>query len=188
MTEYMRYRDFIVDLETTAAEDDTMRVLENRYLAETCDTWLSLVPGRDGGVALIRSRKNGKPPADAGATVKIDPTVMLTALAAALSTDQMMRLARSILAPRQIDPSDAVTFATGLQDLPTNPFGDDEDAAVCPPPATKPPSLDTALWKQIPHALRRDYIKRMAMGIRRGIHPDDTVSELLASETSRTYP
>ncbi|MBY5775939.1 hypothetical protein HFN59_02220 [Rhizobium leguminosarum] len=179
MTEYIRYRDFIVDLETAAAEDDTMRVLENRYLAETCDTWLSLVPGRDGGVALIRSRKNGKPPADAGATVKIDPTIMLTALAAALSTDQMMRLARSILAPGQIDPSDAVTCATGLQDLQANPFDDDAKEGARHTPGSKPPSLDIALWHRIPHAQRRDFIAKMAMGVRRGIHPDDTVSELL---------
>lgn len=65
MTMSMRYRDFIADLEADAAEDDMMRVLENRYLAETCDIWLSLVPGRDGGVALIRSRKLGKAPTDA---------------------------------------------------------------------------------------------------------------------------
>lgn len=29
MTEYMRYRTFIANLEADAAEDDTMRILEN---------------------------------------------------------------------------------------------------------------------------------------------------------------
>lgn len=153
-------------------------MVEDRHLAEKSDTWLSLKPARDGGVAFVRTRKN-VPPADSSVTVKIDPTVMRTALAAALSTNQMMRLARSILTPGQIDPLDVVAFATGLQDLPTNPFVDTEGSR--PEPIRKPPSLDIALWRRIPHALRRDYIKRMAMGLRRGVHPDDTVSELLAS-------
>lgn len=102
MTKYMRYRDFIADLEADAAEDDMMRVIENRYLAETCDTWLSLAPGRDGGVALIRSRKLGKAPTDAGVTIRISPTVMMTALAPALARSEMMELARLILKPGEV--------------------------------------------------------------------------------------
>ncbi|MEE9985190.1 hypothetical protein [Agrobacterium pusense] len=126
MTEYMRYRDFILDLELTAEDDDTMRVVGNRYIAETTDTWLSLMRGRDGGVAFVRSRKNGRAPADAGVTIKIDPTVMLTALAAVLAKDEMMRLARSILTPLQSDPFDidVAMFVEGLKNLPTYPFQD----------------------------------------------------------------
>jgi hypothetical protein len=179
MIEYMRYRDFITDLEITAAEDDTMRVVENRYLADTSDTWLSLVPGRDGGVAFVRSRKDGNAPADAGVTVKIDPTAMLTALAAALAKSEMMSLARSILTPGPIDTLDVVMFADGLKDLPTNPFEEASVEEARPAPVKKPPSLDISLWRRIPHAQRPDFIKKMAMGVRRGVHPDDTVSSIL---------
>ncbi|AVA21960.1 hypothetical protein [Rhizobium sp. NXC24] len=180
MTEYVRYRDFITYLEMTAAEDDTMRVLENRCLAETCGTWLSLVPGLDGGVAFVRSRKNGNAPLDAGVMVKIDPTVMITALAAALAKPEMMALARSILTPGQFNLCDVGLFSDGLKDLPMNPFQDDTVEGSRPTPTKKPPSLDIGLWRRIPHAQRRDFIVAMAAGLRRGLHPDDTVSSILS--------
>ena len=183
MTEYMRYRDFITDLELTAEDDDMLRVVENRYVAETTDTWLSILPGRDGGVAFVRTRKNGHAPADAGVTIRIDPTVMLTALAAVLAKDEMMRLARSILTPGKRDPfdMDVAMFAEGLKNLPTNPFQDDTVEGARPAPIKKPPSLDVTLWRRIPHADRRYYIRAMAVGLRRGVHPDDTVAELLTA-------
>lgn len=134
----------------------------------------------------MRSWKNGNAPADVGVTVKIDPTVMLTALAAVLAKFQMMSLARSILTPGQIDPLDVVMFADGLKDLPMNPFRDGTVPGVRPAPVRKPPSLEAALWRRIPHAQRPSFIKKMAMGLRRGVHPDDTVSELLTSAQSRT--
>lgn len=180
MTEYRRYRAFIANLEADAAEDDATRILENRYPAEKCDTWLSLVPGKDGGVALVRSRKHGKTPIDAGVTIRLEPTVMMTALAAALARPEMMDLARSILTGGDLDLYSVGMFTDGLKDLPTNPFQDGAAEAARPAPILKPPSLDIELWRRIPHAKRRDFIREMAMGVRRGIHPDDTVSELLA--------
>ncbi len=68
-------------------------------------------------------------------------------------------------------------FADGLTDLATNPFPADRTVQ----PATKPPSLDALLWHRIPNAKRREYIRRMAHGLVRGVHPDDTVTELLAT-------
>ncbi|MGO8024887.1 hypothetical protein [Rhizobium leguminosarum] len=175
---HMRYRDFIIHLGSTATEDDGIRIVEKRKTADACDVWLSLVPGQDGGIAIVTMARNGTPPAG-GITVKLDPATTRSALGAALSTDSMMTLARSVLTPGQSNTRTVVDFVEGLKDLQTNPFGDDEDAAVRPPPATKPPSLDACLWKQIPHGQRQDFIKKMAMGVRRGIHPDDVASELL---------
>ncbi|MGE7368306.1 hypothetical protein ACQKKX_04445 [Neorhizobium sp. NPDC001467] len=182
MTTYMRYRDFIADLEENAEGDDVMRVVENRYIAETYDTWLSLVAGKDGGVAFVRSRRGHPSPTDKGVTVKVEPTVSMTALAAALGATEMMSHARTLLTPGAVDPITAVMFADGLKDLRSNPYPDTiEPPRPVLPPIRKPPSLDADLWTRIPHALRREYLKKMAHGIRCGIHPDDTVTELLAA-------
>lgn len=182
MTERMRYRDFITDLEVNAEGDDMMRVVENRHIAETYDTWLSLVPGKDGGVGFVRSRRGHPSPTDKGVTVKVEPTVSMAALAATLAKPEMMSFARSLLTPGAVDPITAVMFTDGLKDLPTNPYSDTiEPPRPALPPIRKPPSLDADLWARIPHALRREYLRKMAHGIRCGIHPDDTVAEFLAA-------
>lgn len=182
MTEYLRYRDFIANLETDAEGDDSMRVVENRHIAETYDTWISLVAGKDGGVAFVRSRRGQPSPTDKGVTVKIEPTVSMTGLAAVLSAPEMMSHARSLLTPGSVDPVAAVMFADGLKDLRSNPYPDTiEPPRPALPPIRKPPSLNSNLWERIPHAKRREYLKKMAHGIRCGIHPDDTVAELLAA-------
>jgi hypothetical protein len=106
---------------------------------------------------------------------------MMTALAAALARPEMTDLARSILTGGDLDLYSVGMFTDGLKDLPTNPFQDDAAEASRPAPIRKPPSLVIELWRGIPHAKRRDYIKAMARGIRRGIHPDDTVAELLSA-------
>ncbi len=124
MTEYLRYRDFISNLETDAEGDDMMRVVENRHIAELYDTWLCLVSGKDGGVAFARSRRGHPSPMDKGVTVKVEPTVSMTALAAALATPEMMTFARSILTPGSVDPIAAVAFTDGLKGLRTNPYPD----------------------------------------------------------------
>ncbi len=69
-------------------------------------------------------------------------------------------------------------FTDGLKDLPTNPFQDDAAEVARPASFRKPPSLDIELWRRIPHAKRRDFIREMAMALRGGVHPDDTVTEL----------
>lgn len=182
MTEYRRYRDFIANLETDVEGDDMMRVVENRHIAETYDTWLSLMSGKNGGVAFVHSRRSHPSPTDKGVTIRIDPTVTMTALAAALSTPEMMSLARSILTPGSVDPAAAVMFTDGLKDLPRNPYPDTVEPPRAPlPPIMKPPSLDSELWERIPNSKRRRYIKAMAHALRRGIHPDHTVADLLAA-------
>lgn len=172
---HIRYRDFIGSLQAASAERDGARIVEDQQSATTCETWLSLVSGRDGGIAILTTAR-GTRPRNAGVTFRIDPTTTCAALAAALSTSEMMALARSLLTPGGTSPRDTLDFVHGLKSLPTNPFSDDEL-----PPATKPPSLDANLWNRIPHDQRRDYIKKMAMGLRGGVHPDDTVAELLAA-------
>jgi hypothetical protein len=172
---HIRYRDFIGNLQAASTGRDGARIVANQQSATNCETWLSLVSGRDGGIAIVTTARSTRP-RNAGVTFRIDPTTTCAALAAALSTSEMMDLARRILTPGGASPRDTLDFSNGLSDLPTNPFYDGEL-----PPATKPPSLDPNLWNQIPHDKRRDYIKKMAMGLRSGIHPDDTVSELLAA-------
>ena len=182
MTEYLRYREFIADLKANAEGDPAVRVIENRTLADICDTWLCLLSGKDGGVAFVRTRKGDPSPAYADVSFKVEPTVSMSAFATALAAPDMMSLARSILTPGAIDPIAAVMFTDGLKDLPTNPY----DVAVeaprpALPPIKRPPSLDPVLWKRIPHSARREYLATMAHGLRCGKHPDDTVAELLAA-------
>lgn len=181
--DYMRYREFIAYLEKSAEDDDTMRVVENRYVAETSAQWLCLKPGKEGGIALIRSRHNGLAPSDCAVAVRIDPTVMLTALSAVLASPSMMTLARSILSRAHPDPFDidAALFAEGLKGLAVNPYTELADKADRHAPVRKPPSLAVELWRRIPHDARREYLKAMAHGLRRGVHPDDTVAAMLGT-------
>ncbi|CUW93677.1 hypothetical protein [Agrobacterium genomosp. 2] len=182
MTEYLRYRDFIANLEIDAEGDDTTRIVDSRHVADVCDTWLCLRSGKDGGVAFLRTRKGYPSPTNVGVSLKIDPTVSMTALAAALATPEMMSAARSILTPGSTDPVAAVTFAEGLRDLRTNPYPEAAEAPRAPLlPVQKPPSLDAVLWDRIPNSQRREYIKAMAHGLVRRVHPDDTVADLLAA-------
>lgn len=181
MTDYLRYRDFIADLEANAEGDPAVRVIENRTIADICDTWLCLKPGKDGGVVFVRTRKGDPSPANAGIAFKVEPTVSMVAFAAALASPEMMSFARSMLTPGAVDPAFAVMFTDGLKDVPVNPYDAEVEAPPHLPPIKKPPSLDAALWRRIPHAQRHDYIEKMAHALVRGIHPDDTVSELAAA-------
>jgi hypothetical protein len=173
---HIRYRDFVDLLQSASDEDKGARIIKSREIGITRDAWLSLIPGKDGGIAILTTQR-GTTPQSAGVTFRLDPTTTCTALAAALSTAEMMALARSLLTPGCTSPRDTLDFAQGLSDLTTNPFSDDDNL----PPVTKPPSLDADLWNRIPHDQRRDYFKAMARGIIRGIHPDDTVAKLLSA-------
>jgi hypothetical protein len=175
MIKHIRYRNFIAELQASAESHDGIRVVEDCKLIEACDAWVSLVPGRDGGIAAITAPRGATP--TTAIAVKLDPTTTREALAAALSNERMMTLARSLLSEGNRDVLAAAEFAEGLGKLETNPFPDDDNL----PPVSKPPSLDVELWKRIPRAQRSDYIKKMARGIRRGVHPDETVAELLAA-------
>lgn len=173
---HIRYRDFIDLLQSAAKEDAGSRIIKSREIGINREAWLSLIPGKDGGIAILTTER-GTTPRSAGVTFRLDPTTTCAALATALSTAEMMVLARSLLTPGVTSPRDTLDFAQGLSDLPTNPFSDDDHL----PPVTKPPSLDAELWRRIPHDQRRDYIKKMALGLRCGIHPDDTVAKLLSA-------
>jgi hypothetical protein len=173
---HIRYRGFIAQLQSAAAENEGARIIEDPKVATTRDTWLSLTQGRDGGIALVTTAL-GTRPRDAGVTFKLDPTTTCASLAAALSTCEMMILARSLLTPGRSSPHDTLDFADRLTDLQTRPSVQDAtDVAV-----SKPPSLDAELWRRIPHGSRHEYLKKMARGLIRGVHPDDTVTEILAA-------
>ncbi len=92
----MRYRDFIAHLKSAAAEDEGARIVVSRQAAETRETWLSLIAGRDGGIASSNTAR-GATPRDAGLTFKLNPTTTCASLAAALSNPGMMSLAWSLL-------------------------------------------------------------------------------------------
>jgi hypothetical protein len=178
---FRRYRDFVEFLSDAAGGDDNVRIVENPAVMERYSVYLALKSGRDGGVATVVARKGTTPAARAGTTIEIDPTISKTSLAAALSTERMKTLARLILTPGPTDPVTVLEFAEGLDNLPKIPYAEYSESDAPPVRWTKPPSLDASLWRRIPHEKRGEYIKLMATGVRRGIHPDDTVSELLAS-------
>ncbi|NTF17529.1 hypothetical protein G6L37_03900 [Agrobacterium rubi] len=46
-------------------------------------------------------------------------------------------------------------------------------------PVERPPVVSEALWLLIPPASRIEYRKKAALGLRRGIHPETTIAELL---------
>ena len=180
---FRRYRDFIEYLEDSADGDDEARIVETPAVTKNYHVYIALKAGRDGGAAIVVARKGVAPAARGVVTVKINPTVTKLSLAAALSTEPMRVLARTLLTPGAATAADLASFAAGLQDLRQLPFGDDEGAPR-PAPATKPPSLATEIWHRIPREKRQDYLKAMARGLRRGVHPDETAEELLAAEAA----
>lgn len=172
----MRYRDFIDRLQSASKEDEAARIIKSREIGTSREAWLSLAPGKEGGIAIVTTVR-GSRPWKSGVTFRLDPTTTCAALAAALSTCEMMAVARSLLTPGKPIPPDAIDFADGLSDLETLPYLRDDSSV----PVTKPPSLHADIWERIPHAQSREYCKAMARGIVRGVHPDDTVAELLAA-------
>lgn len=45
--------------------------------------------------------------------------------------------------------------------------------------AERPPSVSEVLWNAVPAALRQEFLEAAAMNLRRGIHPEETVSKML---------
>ncbi|MCV3768900.1 hypothetical protein [Rhizobium sp. TRM95796] len=178
---FRRYREFVSYLEDSADGDDTIRVVEDPRVTKNYSVYLALESGQNGGVAVIVARKGITPAARAGTTVALDPTTSKIALAAAMSTERMMELGRLILTPGAADPAAVIEFTAGLSGLQKTPYDANSGSASRPAPATKPPSLDDELWDRIPRDKRREYIRAMALGLRRGVHPDHTVEELLAA-------
>lgn len=176
---YRRYRDFIEYLEDKADGDETVRIVENPVVSSKHSVYLALRPGRGGGVGLGVALKGTAPAAAVGITFKINPTTSAASVAVALSTESTRALAKTLLTPGAVDLGAASMFAEGLRSLVTIPYvnGDNLPEAS----AIKPPSLDTELWRKIPRNLRMSYVKEMAAGLRLGVHPDDTVTELLAA-------
>lgn len=186
---FRRYRDFVSHLEDSADGDDTIRVVEDPRVTKNYFVYLALKSGHDGGVAVIVARKGITPAARAGTTFALDPTTSKTALAAAMSTVRMMELGRLILTPGADTTAAVIEFSAGLSGLPKIPYDENSGSTSVTAPATKPPSLDGELWRRIPHDKRREYMRAMALGLRRGVHPDHTVEDLLAAAAvSRTNP
>lgn len=52
----------------------------------------------------------------------------------------------------------------------------------------KPPSVSAELWDQIPQKLRADFIKRAAIFLIKGVHPEDTIREMLAEKGISSEP
>jgi hypothetical protein len=180
---YRRYRDFIEFLKDTADGDDTVRIVENPAVSAKHSVYLALKPGKDGGASLGVTRKGESPAAGFGVTFKIAPTTTAASLASALSNEGMMDLAKSLLTPGAVDIGAAAMFADGLRNLDTVAYvygAIPERRAQ----ATKPPSLDTELWRRIPKDERSSFIRAMANGIRRGVHPDETVAEMLTLQAA----
>ncbi|NKJ77733.1 hypothetical protein [Rhizobium leguminosarum] len=175
---YRRYRDFIEYLEDKADGDDTARIVENPAVSAKHSVYLALKPGRGGGAGLGVARKGEAPSPTFGTTFKLEPTTTAASLAAALSKNSMMELAKSLLTPGPVDFGAAAMFADGLMNLAVAPYAD-EITPAHQAPATKPPSLDTELWRRIPKDQRKSFIRAMAKGVRLGVHPDDTVVEML---------
>jgi hypothetical protein len=44
-----------------------------------------------------------------------------------------------------------------------------------------PPSVSDALWEAIPVARRQEFLEAAAMGLRRAVHPETTISDMLAA-------
>jgi hypothetical protein len=167
---YTHYRDFVSRL--SAAPEQ--RVIDDKAIADSRDCFLVLASGAAGGVAIV-VREMGSRPTD-GFAIRIAPTTTRGSLAAALSSDRMLSLAKSILTPGSEDLIAAAEFAAGLKRLEMKPFETDETV-----PTKKPPALAQAIWDQIQPSQRREYIREMARALRRGDHPDDTVTRLLAT-------
>jgi hypothetical protein len=175
---YRRYRDFIEYLKDKADGDDTVRVEENPAVSVKHFVYLALKPGRGGGAGLGVAPKGQAPAATFGTTFRINPSISALSLAAALSTDSMMELAKTLLTPGKVDIGAAALFTEGLRNLDIVP---DDVRPTGEPPMTKPPCLDTGLWRRIPKDQRPAYRKAMAKGLVLGVHPDETVAELLAA-------
>ncbi len=176
---FRHYRDFIEFLEDTAGGDDTACIIENpRIVSARHSVYLALKPGRGGGACLGAAPKGATPSTNFGTTFRLDPATSAISLAAALSKESMRELGRTLLTPGPVDLAAAAMFADGLRDLDIVPAG---VQATVPrePPITKPPCLDSELWGRIPIDQRKAYRLEMATRLRRGVHPDDTVTEML---------
>ena len=178
-----RYRDFIEWLRGYADGDRNLRVFDCPKLMEVYSLYLSLEPGPDGGAALVMLRKGSTMPKKTGATYKIDATMSAASLADVLSSDDMKRLARSILTPGHTDPEKILSFGEGLTSVDKIPYSDAHPPMPAKRVICKPPALDAELWSRIPREQRQDYLVRAARGLRRGIHPDETAQELLAGRS-----
>lgn len=176
---FRHYRDFIEFLEDTAGGDDTACIIENPWIVSAKHSvYLALKPGRGGGASLGAAPKGATPSANFGTTFRLDPATSAISLAAALSKETMRELAKTLLTPGSVDLAAAAMFADGLRDLDVVPAG---DQATVPrePPVTKPPCLDSELWRRIPKDQRKAYRLEMAKRLVRGVHPDDMVAEML---------
>ena len=177
---FRRYRDFIEFLEDTADGDRAVCIVDNPVIVSARHSvYLALKAGRGGGASMGATLKRVAPAAEFGTTFRIDPATSAMSLAATLARADMRELAKTLLTPGPVDMAAAAMFVDGLRALDVVSAAD-QAAARREPPMTKPPCLDSDLWRSIPKDQRPAYRKAMANGLRRGVHPDETVAEMLA--------
>lgn len=178
---FRRYRDFIEFLEDTADGEHSVCIVENpSVVSARHSAYLSLKSGRGGGASLGATLKGVAPVADFGTSFRIDPATSARSLAAVLARADMSELAKSLLTPGPVDMATAAMFADGLRNLDVV-SAEDQAAAQRETPVTKPPCLDSELWRRIPKDQRKAYRVEMAKGLRLGVHPGETVVALLAA-------
>ena len=178
---FRHYRDFIEFLEDTADGDNAVCIVDNPAIVSARHSvYLALKSGRDGGASLGATLRRMAPAAEFGTTFRIDPATSAMSLAAALARDDMRELAKTLLTPGPVDMAAAAMFADGLRNLDVVSAAD-QATARRETAMTKPPCLDAELWRRIPKDQRMAYRVEMAKGLRRGVHPDETVAELLAA-------
>jgi hypothetical protein len=168
-----RYRDFAARMGAEGEDRPETRLVEDAHRGRSRDWFLVFVKGKNGGVALVDCLRGRLP--ETGNSFKIPADTTRLALSQYLLSDTAMKAAREMLTPDSEADLDIFTFAVGLHSLERNEYGSgngDYD--------TKPPSLDGRLWLRIPRDRRMEFVKAMAMGLRRGIHPDQTTEEMLA--------
>lgn len=178
---FRRYRDFIEYLVDTADGDKAVCIVaEPAILSARHSLYLALKPGPDGGAGFGAAPRGRAASTAFGVTFRLNPSTSAMSLAGALARADMMELAKTLLTPGAVDIIAAAMFADGLRNLDVVSAAD-QAAARRNPPMTKPPCLDRELWRRIPKDQRPAYRKAMAHGIVRGVHPDETVAELIAN-------
>lgn len=58
---HMRYREFVDRLQAASKEDEDARIIKSRAVGTSRDVCLSLVRGKDGGIAIVTTPHGGRP-------------------------------------------------------------------------------------------------------------------------------
>lgn len=180
---FRRYRDFIEYLEDTVDGDKTVCIVNNPAIVSARHSvFLALKSGRGGGASLGATLKRVPPSADFEMTFRIDPATSAISLAATLARGDMMELAKTLLTPGQVDIAAVAMFAEGLRNLDVV-SAEDQATTRREPPMTKPPCLDTELWRRIATHIARFMLVAALTGSRTG----DIITASFYNEPGRPW-